>query len=265
MSFHGSVLACALALIVCLIAVPAAHAGDWTGYMNVFDNSSGSQGGYLFGSNWGVDALKTTVNTSNPGTIIGDNLTLEPNYNTYTDALAGNDADRAYWTNSSDGGVTAGPLGNKWMEANTIFAVPSISELTYSLTGTVDANTLDSGYTAEAFVKVLDSGSFVTLLNDRVTLPTSGDFAITSDLTFYQGQILQTGFSVSGLNANPATPQPSAVSRSRSRSRCQSRARSAWPRSASSAASATPPSVAVARLAQSTRPWRPKRPRASAL
>jgi PEP-CTERM putative exosortase interaction domain len=185
----------ALALIVCLIAVPAAHAGDWTGYMNVFNNDGGSQGTFVFGQSWGVADLKTTVNTSNPGTIIGDNLTLEPNYNTYAD----NPGD-AFWRDN--GG--AGPGGNKWMEANTIFEVNPIGVLEYALTGTVDANTLDSGYTAEAFVKVLDSGSFVTLLNDRVTLPTSGTFAITSDLTFYQGQILQTGFTISGLNANPA-------------------------------------------------------------
>jgi len=197
MSFHRSVLACALALVVCLVAVPAAHAGDWTGYMNVFTtDSAGSQGSFVFGQGWGVPDLKTTVNTSNPGTIIGDNLTLEPNYNTYAD----NPGD-AFWRDN--GG--AGPGGNKWMEANTIFEVNPIGVLEYSLTGTVDTNTLDSAYIAEAFVKVLDPGQgFATVLNDRQTLPASGTFAITSDLTSFQGLLLQTGFTVSGLNANPA-------------------------------------------------------------
>lgn len=41
------------------------------------------------------------------------------------------------------------------------------------------------------------------MLNDRQTLPASGTFAITSDLTSFQGLILQTGFTISGLNANP--------------------------------------------------------------
>ena len=197
MSFHRSVLACALALVVCLVAVPAAHAGDWTGYMNVFTtDSAGSQGSFVFGQGWGVPDLKTTVNTSNPGTIIGDNLTLELNYNTYAD----NPGD-AFWRDN--GG--AGPGGNKWMEANTIFEVNPIGVLEYSLTGTVDTNTLDSAYIAEAFVKVLDPGQgFATVLNDRQTLPASGTFAITSDLTSFQGLLLQTGFTVSGLNANPA-------------------------------------------------------------
>jgi hypothetical protein len=196
MSFLRSVLVCGLVLVACLAVVPAAHADGWIGYMNVFNNNGGSQGGFVFGQGWGVSDLKTTVNTSNPGTIIGDNLTLEPNYNTYAD----NPGD-AFWRDN--GG--AGPGGNKWMEANTIFEVNPIGVLEYSLTGTVDTNTLDSAYIAEAFVKVLDPGQgFATVLNDRQTLPASGTFAITSDLTSFQGLLLQTGFTVSGLNANPA-------------------------------------------------------------
>ena len=101
------------------IAATTASAGDWTGYMNVFNNAAGSQGGYIFGSGWGVSDLKTTISNSNAGTIIGDQLVLQPNFNCYADSLAGTNGDRAFWTNSSDGGVTPGPLGNKWMNANT--------------------------------------------------------------------------------------------------------------------------------------------------
>ena len=69
----------------------------------------------------------------------------------------------------------------------------------------MDFNDLDTGlYSAEAFIKVLDpNASFATVLNDRVALPASGPFLVTSDLSLYQGMILQTGFTVNGLNANP--------------------------------------------------------------
>ncbi len=183
-----------------------ALAGAWTGYMNVFNNNSGSPGNYLWGSFWGVPDLKTTViNGSGAGATISDNvLELFPNYNTYANALNGSNADRAYWTNSTDGGVTAGPNGNKWLEANT-FVEPqsSITLPSYTFSGRVDSATLSSAYKAEAFIKVLDPLAGYTLsLFDRQEL-TGPTFSITSDLSFYQGQLLQVGFMVSGVNANP--------------------------------------------------------------
>lgn len=202
-SFAGALLA--IAAIVSVTA-GSARAGNWVGYMNVFNNAAGSQGSYVFGSGWGVSALKTTISNSNAGTIAGDQLVLEPNYNTYTNSLTGNDGDRAFWTNSTDGGVTPGPLGNKWMDANTFEETASIAVPGYTLSGTVTANTLNTGlYTAKAFIKVLDpSAGYATVLNDSVTLPASGPFIVTSNLSLYQGKLLQVGFSMNGLNANPA-------------------------------------------------------------
>jgi hypothetical protein len=198
-SFVGGLLAC-----VAIATAQVASAGTWIGYMNVFFNASGSQGGYIFGSSWGVSDLKTTISNSNAGTIIGDQLVLEPNYNTYTDSLAGTNGDRAFWTNSSDGGVTPGPLGNKWMNASTYEETASIAVPSYTLAGTVTANTLSSGYTAKAFIKVLDPGAgYATVLNDSVTLPASGPFVVTSNLSLYQGKLLQVGFSMDGINGNP--------------------------------------------------------------
>jgi hypothetical protein len=194
-----------LALVLAVATSQVASAGNWIGYMNVFNNASGSQGLYIFGSPWGVPDLKTTVSNSNAGTIIGDQLVLEPNYNTYTNSLTGNDADRAFWTNSTDGGVTPGPLGNKWMEANTFEETASIAVPSYTLSGNVTSNTLNTGlYTAKAFIKVLDpSLGYATILNENVTLPASGPFVVTSDLSLFQGKLLQVGFSMDGLNANP--------------------------------------------------------------
>ncbi len=200
-SLRISVLVAGLALAG---IASSAVADGWVGYMNVFNNDSGSQGGFVFGSAWGLSDVKTTVITSNPGTIIGDQLRLQPNFNTYTNSLSGTDADRAFWTDSTDGGVTPGPNGNKWMEANSFVETNPVTTVSYTLQGTVDANDLDTSlYSAEAFIKVLDpTAGFATVLNDRVALPASGPFVVTSDLSLLQGKLLQVGFTVNGLNAN---------------------------------------------------------------
>lgn len=176
------------------LALPAS-AASWIGYMNVFNNDSGAQGGFVFGQGWGVADLKTTIVTSNPGTLVGDQLTLQPNFNTYAD----NPGD-PFWRDNAG----AGPDGNKWMEANVFVETSSIAEPTFTLQGVVDNYTLDSAYQAQAFIKVLDpSQGFATVLNDTIALPASGSFTVNSDLSSYQGLLLQTGFVVSGLNANP--------------------------------------------------------------
>lgn len=192
-------------LATAILLSSATVADGWVGYMNVFNNAAGSQGGFVFGNSWGLSDVKTTVITSNPGTIVGDQLRLQPNFNAYTDALTGTDANRAFWTDSTDLGVTAGPNGNKWMEANSFSETASIAVPSYTLQGTVDSNILDPTlYSAEAFIKVLNpSAGFATVLNDRISLPLSGPFTVTSDLSLYQGMTLQTGFTVNGLNANP--------------------------------------------------------------
>lgn len=199
-----------LALLVALVVPQAALAGNWIGYMNCFANNAGTKGGYIFGDFWGVPDLATTVSVSNPGTIIGDQLTLQPNFNAYTNAVndtrvpEGIEA-RAFWTNSADSGVTAGPLGNKWLEANTISETPNLAVPSYTFTGSVTANTLNTSlYTAQAFIKVLDPDlGFATVLNNTVTLPSSGNFSLTSDLSAFQNKLLQVGFVMNGLNANP--------------------------------------------------------------
>ena len=217
---------CFLAIaVVAAVAGGSARADGWIGYMNIFNNAGGSQGSYVFGSGWGLSDVKTTVITSNAGTIVGDQLRLQPNYNTYTNSLAGSDADRAFWTDSTDGGVTPGPNGNKWMEANTFVETASLNVPSYTLSGTVDSSDLNrSLYTPEAFIKVLDpAAGFATVLNDRITLPTSGPFTVTSDLSLLQGKLLQVGFTINGLNANvvneaafggvtlSVVPEPSAI------------------------------------------------------
>jgi len=181
--------------VVVLALAPAmvADAGGWQGWMNVSAKTpEGGQGAYLWGSAWGVADLKTVlVNSSGTGMNIANNvLELYPNYNTY------NPTD-AYWA--------SGTTGNKWMEANTFVQTSTISTPSAAFSGTVSSFSLVSSYAAEAFIKVLDPLTGYTLsLYERQPLTSVGTFSLASDLTFYQGQILQYGFSVSGVNANPA-------------------------------------------------------------
>ncbi len=197
----------ATGLCAASLLVPSIRADGWVGYMNVFNNNAGTAGGYVFGSGWGLADLKTTLTNDAAGTIFGDQLQLEPNFNTYANSLGGNDGDRAFWTNSIDGGVTPGAAGNKFMEANTFVETNPITTASASFQGTIDSYTLASGYTALAFIKVLNPGNgYSTDLFTSYDLASGSSFAVTADLSAHQGKLLQMGFVVSGVNANPSGP-----------------------------------------------------------
>ena len=161
----------------------------WNGYMNVFD----VLGNYQFGNPWALPDLKSTVD---PGT---NTVTVQPNFNAYGDAVAsGNPGALAYWTNGAGD-------GNKYMEANTYIESTTIPVGAMDFTGTVDANTLSLDYEAFAFIKVLDPAmGFATVINQTVLLPTSGPFAVSAIIPPGSGLIVQYGFAMVGLNANPA-------------------------------------------------------------
>lgn len=194
------------------VTVQVGSSDGYLGYMNVFDNPADTTpncgGGYCFGSSWVVSDLAAVIGT--------DNVTLSPNVNTYTDAINVDNAARDYWTNSADGGVTAGADGNKVMEANLFIESNSAfngNDLTF--TGQVASYTLDSRYEAKFFIKALDpNNGFADIFNGTkvVDLPTSGTFSISalgSELA--SGLIVQYGFSIIGLNANPADDWGSVV------------------------------------------------------
>ena len=173
----------------------------WNGYMNVFDNaggSTGSKGNYQFGSGWGLADLSSVFAPST--------LTLAPNFNTYTDSLGGSNADRAYWTDSTDGGATPGPLGNKWMEANTYVEDSALIGSNVTFQGNLDSfNLLSPNYTAVAFIKALDpNNGYATETYASSVLSAAGPFSVSADLrTASADYIIQYGFTVSGINANP--------------------------------------------------------------
>jgi hypothetical protein len=170
----------------------SALAEGWVGFLNCFSTGSGTSGsGYIFGSGWGLSDLKTTVVTSNTGTYIGDQLKLEPNYNAYDPA-------DPFWSNG-DGG------GNKFVELNTFVETAHIATDSVSFSGTIDSYTLSGDFTAIAFIKVLNPGNGYSLdLFKTYNLNSGSQFSLDADLSGQAGKILQLGYAVYGINANPA-------------------------------------------------------------
>lgn len=170
--------------------------GDPSGFINPFNlNGDGSQGSYAgWNSAWELPLLQ--ANTT-------DNQTWEllPNINTYN-------ADDGYWSNGAGD-------GNKWLEATTKFEYTvGAGDTSVDMTYRVDAFDLNSRYSLDAFVKVLDSisGSYASLSDDTDAITgVAGENTVSLDVSAYQGQLVQIGFVMNGINANPATDWGSAT------------------------------------------------------
>ena len=169
--------------------ITVSAADNWVGYMNWFELDGTTFAG---GGSWGVPDLKSVVDTGN-GTI-----TLQPNFNLYAQ-----DPTDPYWVDQTTG------MGAKIMEANT-FVEPgaSFNNNDLSFSGTIQSFTLDGNYAVKVFIKALDpNNGYADALNGSKTidLPTSGSFSVSATAAeLPTGLIIQYGFTVIGLNANPA-------------------------------------------------------------
>ena len=153
-------------------------AAPWTGYANIFDN-----GAYQFGNAWALDAVRTDLNTT------ANSITLYPNFNTYN-------ASDPYWSN--------GEIGNKTFEGNSFIENAALAGQTLTFTATVQSNTFTSGYTVIAFIKGLNpANNYSTDVLVTTPLVNGETFSITAP-SIPSGLIVQYGFAVTGLNANPA-------------------------------------------------------------
>jgi hypothetical protein len=156
-----------------------------TGYANVYNLTSGAKGTVqAFESGWGVADIKSTYS--------GGLLTLQPNFNTYANSLAGNDADRAFWTNGAGG-------GNKWFEGSTFVQNASFGGGGLTFEFAVNSYTLNSNYSVTAFVKSFDVGWGWNGMGTTAITGT-GNYAVSFAAT---AGIVQYGFMVAGVNANP--------------------------------------------------------------
>ncbi len=159
------------------------------GYMNVFDNSGGGQGGYVFGAGWGVADLQA---------LTSDGVTFEllPNTNTYN-------PDDPFWSDGEGG-------GNKWMEANCFYEANPIGfgKTNVIFTFTVDANDLsDTNYTCQGFIKLLDpNNNYNQVAIELTNITSTGTYTLEKELLFGDNDLLaQAGWVMSGLNANPTS------------------------------------------------------------
>ena len=177
-------------------SVELSSTDNWGGYMNVFELPTNG-GAYIFGQGWGVSDLQTTLNT------VDNYVILQPNFNTYQNAINSGDPNEiSFWTDGAN-------AGNKDMEATTLVEPgATFNEQDLTFFGTVISNDLDSGYQASFFIKALDpnNGFSDALGGSGVSpIPASGNFSVSipaADLP--AGLIIQYGFTIRGINANPA-------------------------------------------------------------
>ena len=160
----------------------------WGGYMEVFEvNADGGAGNFVFGQPWGVEDLQTVLQPDVP------NMILYPNFNAYN-------AEDPFWSN--------GEMGNKIMRATTqVESWDMYNGAGLTFTGSVAEHTLE-GYETVYFIKCLDpDAGWTDMLGDAyvLPLPESGEFSVSvSGDLLPEGKLVQFGFSVIGLNANPA-------------------------------------------------------------
>jgi hypothetical protein len=198
--------------------------GDPVGYMNVHTNGTspgdpGARGDFSYGTFFEVSEL-IAASTNNIA------WELFPNTNQYHNAVTGTNADDiAFWTSSTNGGVTAGDDGDKWMEANCYWSLPVLPGTTnYTLTIDVTANTLSNrykqfveetlvgDYRPRLFYKIYNTSDYSAPFDEGyLTITTNGTYSITSlndldtlDLVNADWEF-QIGWQMQGLNANPAT------------------------------------------------------------
>ncbi len=161
--------------------VTVSGSSNWVGYANVFGLDGTS---FEFGSAWGLADVKSVVNVG------ANSITLSPNFNAYA-------AGDAYWSN--------GAIGNKIFEGNTFVENSALAGQVLTFSGNVVSNTLASGYTAVAFIKGLNPATgYSADVNVSVPLVSGQAFTLSTTTAIPSGLIVQYGFTIKGLNGNPA-------------------------------------------------------------
>lgn len=156
----------------------------WIGYANVFETDANG-GGFAFGSAWAVPDLKSTIDVG------GNAVTVQPNFNTWGD---GTDP---FWVDQTTG------EGNKVFEANTFVEDNTLAGDELYFRGTVTSNTIDAGYETVAFIKVFNA-DFSVLKEVTQPLTDGEQFTVAYTDVEAADTVVQYGFKVTGLNANPA-------------------------------------------------------------
>lgn len=169
------------------VTVEVDPGADWGGFMNVFETDCTT---FVFQSGWDVPELQTIIDAK------GGTITLQPNYNTYEDAIASGIQDEIdFWTDGMGG-------GNKCMEAITLITDNDLLGEEVTFTGFVDSNTLDASYEVFAFIKVFNA-DFSAVKTVTAELVAGENFEVVfTDIDGAFDANFQYGFTVLGTNAN---------------------------------------------------------------
>ena len=166
--------------------VTVSGTSTWVGYANVFALDGTTP---MFSNPWGLADIKSTLTPST------NTIKLQPNFNNYANATTAEAI--AYWTN--------GALGNKVFEGNSYVESTTLDGQILNFTGNVTSHTLAAGYTAVAFIKGLNpSTGYSTDFSVSTPLTTTGVFNLSSVTAIPDGLLVQYGFTIKGLNGNPA-------------------------------------------------------------
>jgi len=155
------------------------------GHAAVFSLNSGAKGAAMFDSAWGIADVKSTYS--------GGLLTLQPNFNCYANNVNGTAGDQAYWTNGAGG-------GNKWFEGSTFVQNNGYGGGALTFEFAVNSFTLDPNYSVSAWVKSFTADWGWVGMNS-VGITGTGNQSVSFNAA---DGIVQYGFTVAGVNANPA-------------------------------------------------------------
>jgi hypothetical protein len=156
----------------------------WIAYLNVFE-LPGNGGGYFGGEVTDLNSLQTDINEE-AGTV-----TLKPNFSKY---VAGDPV----WSN--------GNIGNKIIQASTYVEETALVGQSFAFNGNVISNTLDASYQNYAFVRIFTE-NFSLLEETRYPLVQGETFSVQYNNTQPGAVYVQYGFTVEGLNGNPANEE----------------------------------------------------------
>ncbi|HSN48478.1 MAG TPA: hypothetical protein VLR29_06920, partial [Flavobacterium sp.] len=153
----------------------------WASWAPASGNSPSDYGGNA----WGLGDLKTVTN------IFNNSISLFPNFSAYGDGT------NPYWVN--------GAMGSKIFEGSSYVESAALAGSSLTFTAKVASYTLASGYTAEAFIKAIDpANNYNSVIDIRTPLVAGQTFTISTTGVIPAGLLVQYGFAIKGLNANPA-------------------------------------------------------------
>ena len=160
---------------------------QWLGYMNRFENDNGTKGAHISGQPLNVTDLVALVSTDG-----SHSITLKPNTSLYNP----NDP---YWSNGEDD-------GNKWVEANSYveYAAGTYPGGAITFSATIDSYTLDNRYILKAFIKEF-TPQYDNVNSEMVVVGASTTQINISYTPTNNANVIQYGFALEGLNANPNT------------------------------------------------------------